>query len=440
LLAASSEDHKVWLWQLGAGKAVPDGALTGAASWVNSVAFSPDGSALAAGTSDASVLLWNLARRTVTATLPQSQPVTSVTWDGPARVVSSDADGTVSLWELPTPVLITGNAPSAIAYSPDGTTLAVGGESVQTWNARTQDLIATQFLPDGTIINGLAYSPDGTLIAVARSDGTAQLLDARTLRPVSPPIRVTASGTAETVAFSPDGRTLATGADDGTVRLWSLATPAAPRLLSVIHDSNNYVYTVVFAPDGRTLAAAGVDDFTRLWNVADPSAPVLLGKPLGGFASYAIGIAFSPDGGLLAVGSADRTIRLWNVTDLAHPVLAGDPLSGPAGYVWAVAFSPDGQTLAAGVTDGSVWLWNVADPAHPTLTATLTGPNGQVFSIAYTPSGDQLAASSEDGTVHIWDTSPAAARTAVCADAGQPLTSQEWAAYAPGLPYRPPCS
>jgi hypothetical protein len=41
--------------------------------------------------------------------------------------------------------------------------------------------------------------------------------------------------------------------------------------------------------------------------------------------------------------------------------------------------------------------------------------------------------------VHLWDTSPAAAEAAVCADAGQSLTPQEWATYIPGLTYRAPC-
>jgi hypothetical protein len=104
-----------------------------------------------------------------------------------------------------------------------------------------------------------------------------------------------------------------------------------------------------------------------------------------------------------------------------------------------VAFSPDGSTLAAGVTDGTVWLWNLADPAHPALIATLTGPAGHVFSIAYSPSGQVLAAASNDGTVHLWDVGAAQAEAAVCADAGQQLTGQEWATYIPGVPYRAPC-
>ena len=41
-------------------------------------AFSPDGTAVAAGTADASVLVWNLATRSLTAALPHPQPVTSL--------------------------------------------------------------------------------------------------------------------------------------------------------------------------------------------------------------------------------------------------------------------------------------------------------------------------------------------------------------------------
>jgi WD40 repeat protein/transcriptional regulator with XRE-family HTH domain len=439
LLAAASQDHKLWLWQISGGRTTPDGTLTGAVNWLNAVAFSPDGTAVAAGTSDASVLVWNLATRSLTATLPHPQPVTSLAWDGSGRLAAGDADGTVSVWTLPVPVLLTGNAPSGVAYSPDGQTLAAGGQNVQLWDAVRRTLIATRPLPAGTITNAVAYSPDGDMIAIARSDGTAWLLDARTLEPVGHPFRVTATGNAESVAFSPDGKLLATAGDDGTLRLWSLADPARPRQLASVHDSGTYVYTVVFAPDGRTVAAASTDNLTRLWDVTDPTRPVLLGKPLTGPTSYVIGLAFSPDSRLLAVGSADKTVRLWNVTDPAHPAVLGAPLTGPTGYVWAVAFSPDGTTLAAGVTDGTVWLWNVADPAHPALIATLTGPQGHVFSVAFSPSGRTLAAASNDGTVHLWDTSPAAARAGICADTGQQLTTQEWATYMPGLPYRAPC-
>jgi WD40 repeat protein len=106
-LAAGSQDDKVWLWNVAApAKAAPEGALTGATDWVNAVSFSPDSQAVAAGSSQNSVLVWNLATRSLTAQLPQADPVTSVAWDGADRLAAGDADGTVSFWSLPSPILL----------------------------------------------------------------------------------------------------------------------------------------------------------------------------------------------------------------------------------------------------------------------------------------------------------------------------------------------
>jgi len=440
-LAASSQDDKVWLWTVGSsGRAVTDGTLTGPTNWVNTVAFSPDGTQLAAGTSEARVLVWDMASRALTATMAYPQPVTTVAWDGNGRVAAADADGTASIWTLPDPVLLAGNASASVAYSPGGRAMAVGGTSVELWDTATRSLIATHPLSGGTYVNALAFAPAGNVLAAVYGDGMAQLLGARTLAPVSAPFPVTASGTAESVAYSPDGETIVTGADDGSVRTWSVTDPAHPRQLADVRDTGSQVYTVAFSPDGKTVAAASTDDLTRLWNVANPADPIPDGKPLGGLHDYAIGLAFSPDGDLLAVGSADKTVRLWNVSDPAHATAVGAPLTGPTGYVWAMAFSPDGHTLAAGVTDGTVWLWDVADPAHPALIANLTGPTDHVYSVAFSPSGDQLAAASYEGTVHLWDTSPVAARAAVCGNLGQPITVAEWSALVPGVPYRAPCT
>jgi WD40 repeat protein len=462
-LAATGHDRKVWLWTVSYGtvtkkvkgakgkpaktvsvtsvQAAPDATLTQATGWTNAVSFSPDGSMLAAGTSVSSVMVWTVATHALTATIPAPQPVTSVTWDGAGQIADSDADGTATIWTLPAPVIRAGNESNAVAYSPDGKTIAVGGQtSVELWDAASHALIASYPLPAASGgLNGLAYSPDGSLLAVAYSNGTAAILSGQDLTPVGAPFTVTAHGLAESVAFSPDGKTLATGSDDGTVRLFAMADPARPVPLATVKDSGNYVYTVAFSPDGKTLAAASTDNDARLWNVTSPAAP-RLGSTLGGLKSYAIGLAFTPDSKTLAVSSADKTVHLWNVANPAAAVQIGAPLTGLSGYVWAAAISPDGKTLAVGVTTGTVWLWNIATPAHPVLTGTLTGPAGHVFSVAFNPAGSQLAASSDDGTVFTWDVSPAAAVSGVCSDLGQPMTAAEWATYAPGVPYKAPCS
>jgi len=441
LLAAASQDNKVWLWKIGPRAAAPDGTLTTATDWVNAVAFSPDGTELAAGTSDASVLVWNVADRALITTLPHPQPVTSLAWDGPGRLAAGDADGTVSVWQVPPPVLLTGSPAYDAVYSSDGTMLAVSSQdNLQLWSATGHRQLAARAVP-GTFVNAVEFAPRAHVLAATYGDGMFQMWSTAGghLAPLGQPVRASATGMTETVAFSPNGQLVATGGDDGTLRLWSVRDPARPQLLDTKRDSGTYVFGVAFSPDGKVVAATSADNLTRLWDVADPARPVLLGRPLRGPSSYAISVAFSPDGSLLAVGSADKTVRLWDVADPARPEAVGTPLTGPTGYVYGVAFSANGKTLAAAVTDGTVWLWNVAAPSHPDLLATLTGPNGHVYSVDFAPAGSELAAASADGTVRLWNTNPAAADAAVCAGAGQSVTRQEWATYAPGIAYQPPC-
>ena len=449
ILAAGSRDHKVWLWHVtNPARPARLDPLTGPAGWVASVAFSPDGTSLAAGTSDSTVHVWDVTTRRPTAVLPQAGIVTSVTWADPHLLLDSVSDGTVRLWTLPSPALITDGAVNSVAFNPDGTMLAAGSQDLELWNPVTRTRISTTVVP-GTWVNAVAFGP-GDVLAAGYGNGTVQLWHTAhgTLTPFSRPLGATASGAAvpdaadpvESVAFSHDGQILASGVSDGTVRLWDVHDPAHPVLLTKVADSRKIVFGVTFSPDGHILAAASADDLTRLWKITNPRKPAHLSRPLAGPASYAMSVAFSPDGRTLAVGSADRTVWMWDVTRPAAPAPIGRPLTGPGAYAYSVAFSPDGRTLAAGITDDTAWVWNLDSPRHPVPAATLTGPTGAIYSTAFSPGGRILAAGSADGTIRLWDTHPGPAARAVCATAGQPLTRAEWARYAPGRPYNPPCS
>ena len=111
-------------------------------------------------------------------------------------------------------------------------------------------------LPDGATarlgkgwINEIAYSPDGTRLAVASSIGI-WLYDTATGQEVA--LLTGHEWAVRSVAFSPDGRTLASGSWDSTIRLWDVVTGAHQRTLT---GHTGSVRSVAFSPDGRTLAS-----------------------------------------------------------------------------------------------------------------------------------------------------------------------------------------
>jgi WD40 repeat protein len=103
----------------------------------------------------------------------------------------------------------------AVAFSPDGRTLATAGAGGRTylWDVGTGRLIATLSGPfTGASGASVAFSPDGTMLAVVDGSGIADVWDVTTDRLVA---ALAPDDRAESVAFSPDGRTLAVGDNSG---------------------------------------------------------------------------------------------------------------------------------------------------------------------------------------------------------------------------------
>lgn len=235
-------------------------------------------------------------------------------------------------------------------------------------------------------VNAVAFAPDGRTLATASSDGTVtlrRLADRRTTA------TFTMSGQVRSVAFSPDGRTLAAGATNAPVRLWGAADH---RTKAVLPQSTAGARAVAFDPRGRTLALAAGDGTVQVWDTGRMRRV----ESFTGHVGQVDALAYAPDGRTLASAGADRTVRLWD-TVRDRP---GRVLKGHTDEVYGVAFSPDGRSLASGGADRTVRLW---DLARRRTTSVLTGHSDDVNAVAYTPDGATVVSAGGDGTTRLWD-------------------------------------
>ncbi|HMR50666.1 MAG TPA: NACHT domain-containing protein, partial [Arachnia sp.] len=250
------------------------------------------------------------------------------------------------VWTYSTPT------PTAIAFSPDGTTLATSGDerTVQLWTPTTGTLLTTLTSPTSGV-SAIAYSHDGTTLATGSSDGTIRLWN-----PTTGTLLTTLTGhtrRVHDVTFSPDGTTLATASSDGTIRLWN---PGTGDLRVTLTGNGHSVRAIAYSPDGTTLATGSSVGTIRLWN---PTTGTLL-TTITGHTERVTTLAYSPDGTTLATASWDATIRLWNPTTGQHLTT----LTGPTRGVNALAYSPDGTTLATASNDATIRLWNPTTGQH----------------------------------------------------------------------------
>jgi WD40 repeat protein len=275
----------------------------------------------------------------------------------------------------------------SVAYSPDGTRIAVGGcdGRVTILNATTgrvmRHAMVARFAP------AVAYSPNGLLLAVGTGGGVL-LLDPGTLAVRA---KLAGFGTTNTVAFSPSGDWLV-AASDGGLTEWNVHTHTRRRL--GIPDGFEFK-TLAFTQGGRFLLAGeqSVND-VPVYDVQTGRLVRMLHTP--GVAGAVVAAA----GEQLAVATLSAngvgTVTIWRTSDwkpaFTAASVAGDQIS-------AVAFSPDGDRLAIGDADGTAGIWSVATREK---ILALVGHTAEINQISYSPTGQLALTASDDGTIRVW--------------------------------------
>ena len=385
---------------------------------VHIIAWSPDGTTLATGSDDGTIIVWDPTTGTQKTTLTDNhRSVRSLAWspDGTTLATGSD-DGTIIVWDPTTgtqkTTLATGSHRSvrSLAWSPDGTTLATSSHdgTIIVWDPTTgtQKL---RFPRDHTSILSTSWSPDATTLATGSYDGTITLWD-----PTTGTQKTTlATGSHRNVrplAWSPDGTTLATSSHDGTITLWDPTTGTQKLRFSRDHT---LIWSTSWSPDATTLAASSHDGTITLW---DPTT----GTPKTTLAGDRLGIvsmAWSPDGTTLATSSHDGTITLWDPT-IRTPKTT---LNAHHKNIWSITWSPGSTTLAIGSSDGTITLW---DPTTGIPKATLAGDRRGIVSMAWSPDGTTLATSGIDNII-LWDPTTGTQKTILTENHGS-VRSLAW--------------
>ena len=384
------------------------GVLTASSGVVTAMAYSPDGATLAAGYSGGAIRLWNLvSHRTLSATSWGATPLALAFTAGGTQLQIADASA-VGTWNLSgqarvaTRPLAGAAKGNAVAFSPDGQTMASGGAdgTVRLWDVATRQEIGTPMSSDANPVAAVAFSPDGTTVAAGSADGSVQLWAAATQQEAGPALL---GGAAEVtaLAFSADGKLLATGGQDGAVRLWN---PAAGSQTGTTMATGDAVSALAFGAGGTTLASALSDGATELWNV---STQTQTGAALTVQGSAGVSaLAFGAGGTTLASALSDGATELWNVSTQSQTG-AALTVQGSAG-VSVLAFSPVANALATGTGNGSIQLW---DPSalHQTsapLAIESVGPAAAAAGhppASFSAEGGLLATSNGHGTVRVWD-------------------------------------
>ena len=384
---------------------------TGHADTVTCLAWSSDGSVIAAGSRDASVRVWTVQ------TVRNYQPVTLSGHKRPIVGVylvprdndknndssstsssrlescySVSEDGALVTWKCrynenePD----NENAEASVSTPTNATSsLSQAHHLVDaTWNVQARHY----FHQDGAIVSSVSYSRRSKLLAVGFSSGLFGLYEMPSVANIHT-LSVGSNQLVKACSLNATGDWLALGC------------PTQQQLLVWEWRSETYVLKqrghafgmrcMAYSPDGVIVCTGGEDGKIKLWNATSGFCYVTLEKS---HTAAVTAVAFA-NASVVLSASLDGTVRAHDL----HRYRTFKTLTTPTPVQFlSLAVDPSGEIVTAGSTDPfHVYVWNLQTGK---LLDVMTGHKGPVCDLAFpSTSGGTLVSASWDGTVKLWD-------------------------------------
>jgi RNA polymerase sigma factor (sigma-70 family) len=414
-LATVKQPGLVQLWELGVGKELRR-ARSNAEEYYSHLTFSADGKSL-------------VAIGVINSKDGMKLPgVEFVAWD---------AETLTERFRLPAP----GDFlyARALTFSPDGRTIAVaspdkkpGGfgmpmgepelSSIRLLDAANGSRLRRIFIKHFDV-GALAFSPDGQTLAAGIGDRTIRRYDPATgmerlprlgsdqAQPLPKPGEMAnkwyedAARSAAALAFSPDGSKLVAGQeaigylngriDEASISVWDIASG---RQVQRFFGHYGGISSLAFAPGGKTFASAGGETVARTWDLATGRET----EPRPGHKGQGCEMTVSPvDGTVFTGGTFDHVVLRWDPTTGNCLGTVAEGMSA----ILAMDVAPDGKSILIDTWDG-LMFWDIASrreirrftgkrPAHTGYYRAEFSPDGRTVTMGLrvweTSTGRELA-------------------------------------------------
>jgi WD40 repeat protein len=292
---------------------------------------------------------------------------------------------------------------TAMAYSPDGSLLAVSGYREIIVRKSDGSETVARLVGRSQRIEGIAFSPDGKYLAAVGGNscrfGELQLWDVAERKLVKS--QEIGFDVLYGVSFSPDGKLVAFGGAEKSAYLY--AVPECTQVLKFDNHSD-WVFGTTFTRDSKHMVTTSRDRAIKMVEIATKNFVDDVNYQVynGGYNA----IARNPMTDEVAVGGDEGLVRYYSIYKKQARTMNREDYNLLRTYekmpppIYSLAFSPDGALFAAGARTGEVWVYKTAEPA-PVLK--LKTQEGSVHSLAWHPKGGQLAVSGYDGAVRLYE-------------------------------------